>query len=593
MVIDDKIQHLKGLLKKWVLPLSVLVIFVTSFSLYHKSVNNSYLNLDDLVFFVKDYPFIKDISNAPKAFTQGVFQGTEAKDTTGSYYRPMLIVSFMIDAQISPSASIGNPSPKPFLTANILYHTFCCVLLLFLLLELNISAIYSLLLALVFTVHPLLNQAVAWIPGRNDPLLSIFILLSLLFLFRYHKTKKNTQFFLHILFFLLALFTKENAVMFIPLVFIFLRVIFKEPFSGADYKKLGIAYILCIIPWLLIRQYALSSNRSVSSPSLAMHNLIVNSPYFIQYAGKAILPFHLSVMSTPADTNYFIGLFAIALLAIPIVLSKEKNRAYIFTGISWFFLFITPTFSSGFSGLEHRAYLPLMGVIIIASQLDIIKKREKNNQPKTIGKKHIAGLFILMLFIALFYALSASRLYIFRDRYTFDKSAMQTSPGYAFPCQNLGDEYKTDADSDYALARQEASIDNTASAAARQKAFENYTNSIAAYREALKRDSTLVMAHNNIATEYIRMRMYPEAEKELRLELSKYPKNHEALFNLGYVVLGEKGDTQQCIALLKKSISLDSAFTEPYKVLSQLYQIKKDTTDALLYRNLFFEKTPK
>ena len=115
---------------------------------------------------VKNYPFLKNISNTPKAFTQGVFQETGQKDTLASYYRPVMIFSFMLDAQISPA--VGEyPKPKPFLEANIFYHTIACILLLLLLLELNIPPLPSLLLSLIFTVHPLLNQAVAWIPGRN------------------------------------------------------------------------------------------------------------------------------------------------------------------------------------------------------------------------------------------------------------------------------------------------------------------------------------------------------------------------------------------------------------------------------------------
>ncbi len=577
---------------KWFLPVSIFLIFITSVLLYHKSVNNAFLDLDDMTFFVKDYSFLKDISNAPKAFTQGVFQGADVKDTGESYYRPILILSFMIDAQISPSPTPEYPSPKPFLKANIFYHSLACVLLLVLLLELSLFPLSALLLTLIFTVHPLLNQAVAWIPGRNDPLLSIFILLSLLFLFKYQKKEKKTSFLsLHILFFVLALFTKENAIMFIPLVFIVLRFVYKEPFATGDYKKLGIAYILCIIPWLFIRQYSLASDKSISTPFQAFHNLLINSPYFIQYAGKAILPFNLSVMSTPADTNYLLALFAIALLGIPLYLSKERNNALLILGIAWFTLFITPTFSSGFSGLEHRTYLPLMGVMVLASQLDIVKKGSWGT-PRTDSpsQKHLIGFAALFLIFILFYSISSSRLNIFQDRFSFDKSAMQTSPNYAVPCQHLGKEYEIVADSDNAISLREAATDYNAASATHREAIENYTNSIAAYREALKRDSTLEMTHNDIAGEYIRMQLYPEAEKELNIELEKHPKNHVAVFNLGFVIFKEYRDYNRCIALLKKSISMDSSFWQPYQALSQVYQATGDSANMALYLDLYYKK---
>jgi protein O-mannosyl-transferase len=565
-VKGNKKQNSAFIPNKWFLPLSVFIILITSISLYHKSVNNAYLDLDDMTFFMKDYAFIKNISNAPKAFTQGVFQGAGAKDTGESYYRPMLILSFMLDAQISPSSTPENPSLKPFFRANIFYHAFASVLLLMLLLELNISAFSSLLLALIFTAHPLLNQAVAWIPGRNDPLMSISILLSFIFLLKYHKSKKISQFSLHILFFVLALFTKENAIMFIPLVFIVLRFVYKEPFATGDYKKLGFAYILCIIPWFFIRQYSLSTDRSISTPYDAFHNLLINSPYFIQYAGKAILPVNLSVMSMAQDTNYFLGLFAIALLAVSVYFSRQKNIGYLIIGVSWFLLFITPTFASGFSGLEHRTYLPLMGIMIVVSQLDIIKKTTSNQQQSALNQKHIIGFVLLSAIFITFYALSASRLYIFHDRFYFDKSAMETSPHSTTPATHLAKEYELIGD---------------------------YNNAIIAYREALKRDTNAEMLHNDIAGEYILMGAYPEAEKELKIELAKHPNNHIAVFNLGFVVFKESRDYPNCIALLKKSISMDSSFTQAYRALSQVYQSMGDSVNTILYRNLYYQKLPK
>src|SRR5437879_296672 len=71
--------------------------------------------------------------------------------------------------------------------------------------------------ALIFVVHPVLTQAVVWIPGRNDSLLAVFGLLSILCFIKYAEEGKLSQLLLHFLFLIISLLTKETAIS-IPLI---------------------------------------------------------------------------------------------------------------------------------------------------------------------------------------------------------------------------------------------------------------------------------------------------------------------------------------------------------------------------------------
>ncbi len=555
-VSDTKKQNL--LSNKWFLPLSVAIICFVTISLYDKSIKNDYLDLDDMTIIVRNYNFIKDFSNAGQAFKQGVFQVQGETDTLTSYYRPMVTLSFMADSYISPKKS-EYPIPAPYIRDNIFYHVVACILLLFLLLQLKIPPLPSLALSLIFAVHPLLNQAVAWIPGRNDSLLTIFILASFIFLLRYLKTKKTWLITLHIFFFLLALFTKENAVMFIPVLFIYLRFIQKEKIAVKTYLALGITYVLCILPWLVMRHIALATNADRSTLSAVIKTMASNSPFFILYISKSILPFNLSVMSVAADTNYFTGLLAIALLLAGILLSRQKNLHLIIFGITWFLLFLAPSFFSSFSGLEHRAYLPLLGVFLVVSQFDIIKQADFND--KSSSSK--LGIALLGFIFLLFFATSFKRLSIFENRYAFDQSAMEGSPTALLPCLYLAAHYEQE---------------------------KMYDKAIDAYSQGLARDSTYDLTYLNMAGDYIRLKNFKEAEKILRLDIRRSPNNSLTNFNLGLVVF--QGDTNysEGVRLWKKSIALDSNFAQPYKVLSQYYQALGDSSNAILYRNFYLKK---
>jgi len=122
----------------------------------------------------------------------------------------------MIDAQVH-----GARGSVTFHFMNILYHLLACLLLYYLLLKLGVNPLSALALSLLFAVHPVNIHAVAWIPGRNDILLTIFALLSLHGLIDYYK-KGDQKYSLSAFYrYAAALFTKESGVILLCAVFYF------------------------------------------------------------------------------------------------------------------------------------------------------------------------------------------------------------------------------------------------------------------------------------------------------------------------------------------------------------------------------------
>ena len=88
-------------------------------------------------------------------------------------YRPLRFLSLAIDWRI------GGGSAAPFHVTNILLHGFCAMLLLGLLRRLAVPAGLALAAALLFVVHPIQTEAVAYISGRKDLLCAFFYLAAL------------------------------------------------------------------------------------------------------------------------------------------------------------------------------------------------------------------------------------------------------------------------------------------------------------------------------------------------------------------------------------------------------------------------------
>jgi tetratricopeptide (TPR) repeat protein len=547
-----KAEPIKPKSGKNILYLYCAILSIVIVGLYSGITSNNFVDLDDTTVIVDNYPFLKDFSNAPQAFKQGVFQVYDKQDTLKTYYRPIMTLSFMVDAHLSP-APVDHVSPRPFLRANIFYHILACILLLLLFTALKINPVPAFLLTLLFAVHPILAQAIAWIPGRNDPLVAIFILAAMLSLLKYTETKKAGYIALHLLFFILALFTKENAIMLIGITaFCFYRLN-KTTIRKRESILFFSGYGVIIVVWYFMRSHAIASSGPDMSLAEATKNIMSNLPMFFQYIGKSLIPYGLSVLSTVKDTNYLLGILGIVIIVVGIMLSKEKKWDIIILGLLWFFLFLTPSFLTQFSGLEHRDYLPLIGLVIVASEMDIIKKLsfQFNWQLAAMG-----------LIIVSFIVVTHNRLPVFNNCFNFDKSAMETSPKNVLPCLYLAKHYEE---------------------------THQYNEAIGAYTEALKRDSNTPMMHNNIGGEYIAMNKYPEAEEELKKEIAKFPNNSFAVFNLGLINYTYQRDSI-AVNYWKRALQINPGFMNPHKMLAEYYAGKGDSIHAAPYRKWLKDK---
>ena len=191
--------------KNFFLRHSILLLTLAVIIVYFPSLRLGYTELDDSIFIKEQKAYNEDLSNLITSFKRGVFNPT--KDV---YYRPLLLDSFILNYHLSHENILG------WHVVNVLLHLFSVILLLLLLKKIGINELSSFLLSLLFAVHPVLSQAVAWIPGRNDTMLAIFVFSYLLTALKYSETKKFSLLSLQCLLLLASLFTKETAVFAAP-----------------------------------------------------------------------------------------------------------------------------------------------------------------------------------------------------------------------------------------------------------------------------------------------------------------------------------------------------------------------------------------
>lgn len=155
--------------RHWPLALLVAALAAVCFA---PSLRGSFV-YDDLLL-VERNPVITSFRNLPQAFSSAYwdFLDAEAASRIG-YWRPLTAVALMA------GHALGGGEPWAFHAVSIALHAAAAVAAVALLARLTRSAPLACAGALLWAVHPLHVESVAWISSVNDPLSGIFILLGI------------------------------------------------------------------------------------------------------------------------------------------------------------------------------------------------------------------------------------------------------------------------------------------------------------------------------------------------------------------------------------------------------------------------------
>jgi Flp pilus assembly protein TadD len=499
--------------------------------------------LDDNVLILDNLFFLGNIGNIFQTFKLEVFHVLHG---SAAYYRPVLTISFMLDAQLAGA--------KPFLYhfSNIVVHLITTCLVYLFLTKLNYKKELVFLFSLLFVIHPVLVPAVSWIPGRNDSLLTLFILASFIFLDEYIKTKTPKFYLWHLVFFALAIFIKETAIS-LPIIYVlYIWLILRNKKVLSISAGFSLGWFFGIFLWFLLRSAALKNPVPYTLPN-AIKSLSQNSPAVLLFLGKVLFPFNLNVLPTLEDSTLLYGVIAALVIFFSLVFSKNKRYNFLLFGGAWFIIFLTPSFIrpnpnyvADFFG--HRLYLPLIGLIIVFLEIDFIKNLNLHN------KRVIIGVFLLFLMMASINFIHARD---FRNKIAFWENAVQASPRHPLAHRNLGAMYYLDGFYD--------------------KAEDEYWKS-------LEMNPNEPMVHNNLALIYMDKGLLDEAEVELKKELEINPYYDKAYFNYA-LLYHQKGELEKAAEMWLKTLQINPDHVDAYLNLAQYYYQKEDLVKANYYYN--------
>jgi tetratricopeptide (TPR) repeat protein len=391
----------------------------------------------------------------------------------------------------------------------------CLLYYLFILLKCNRK--YALVAAIIFTVHPALATAVSWIGGRNDTLMTFWVVLSFITLVRYRLTSKLMWALSGLLAWGLAVFTKEPALLFPAAGIVYLLS------QGEKGRKLA----TMLAGWSVLGLVFLAARWNVARPGyntevLFLNNATQNINGFLSYIAKAFLPIRLSVYAGYDPAFFWLGALVLVALTGLIWYTGIRDKRLFLLGAGWFLLFLLPYAWRSVdypNFLEHRLYLPGVGLAMMMLSLrPVIELKGRNEW------------LVWPVPVLLLSAVTVNRLPVFTNGMTFWNDAARYSSGLYCVHDMLGKVYYERGQWD--------------------KAGEHF-------RRTLELKSDYTYGLNNLGMFFLQQGQSDSAVIYFKMALAQKPDYSEAWANLGSVYL-QTGEVGRAENSFRKALGADS-----------------------------------
>jgi tetratricopeptide (TPR) repeat protein len=378
---------------RWAWHLSLAGILLLTFAAYIPSLSNAFTNWDDPEF-VLDNPLLAHPS-AMAVLTTPV----------ANNYHPLTVWSLALNYRFSGS------NPVSYHWLNLLLHLANTGLVFVFVRQLSRGRFWTTVVtSLLFGIHPMHVESVAWVAERKDVLYALFYLLGLIAYLRYVDDRlRPTWLAATLVAFLLSAASKPAAVVF-PLTLVAIDF----------YRRRSLGWRLAIekAPFLaislLVGVLTLHSQRATGAidphrwgPSF--RTILFASYGVLMYVVKLIVPTHLSAIypyprnSDPLGPVFYLA-FAIVATALPTIVYLCRRSGHVLFGLAFFFIniaLVLQIFTVGQAMMADRyTYLPYIGLFFaLAWVLD------ERPEPASIGNTSrlvMVGILVFLIPFSLY-----------------------------------------------------------------------------------------------------------------------------------------------------------------------------------------------
>ncbi|MEN3335044.1 MAG: protein O-mannosyl-transferase [Blastocatellia bacterium] len=363
---------------KWILGLILAITFLA----FANTLGNKFAYDDTTQILRNDA--IRSFANLPTALTKEVWfwrigqdkdPNKEAGPTT-PYYRPLFTVYLMIGWFLFGTWAAG------WHLINVLMHVLAVYFVFLIFKRLSGDTKLATIATLLFALHPLRVESVAWISGVTDLFLALFLLPSFYLYMRYRDEGNKNYLAGSLFLFLLAAFSKEPAVALPIFIGAYELFIINQDRKLAERLRAALLFpalfLMMASTYFAMRYNALGFIfNDPSFVSYPLHQVLLTIPLVIcKYIGLLFWPVNLSIfhstpmVESPLSLRFILPLLGVAALAFGLWQLRGSRLARF--GILWFAINLLPVLNLGAFGTdflvqERYVYISSVGFSLLAA----------------------------------------------------------------------------------------------------------------------------------------------------------------------------------------------------------------------------------
>ncbi len=559
---------------------ALFAIAILTFIIYFPALDNGFVWDDDD--YLKNNVFIRSL-NLGDIFSNFVM---------GNYH-PLTILVYAIEFKAFGLSETG------YHLVNILIHILNTILVFYAINLLSGKPGVAIIASLLFGIHPLHVESVAWASELKDLLYSLFFIVTVIYYLKFKKDNRKKYYVYALIFFLLSLLSKAMAAS-LPVALLLI-----DYFKG---YKIDSKSLVEKIPFFLLSVIfgfvAIQAQKTSGATDIVFfpfdQRLIFASYGFVMYLVKLIIPFNLCAYyaypirsGNPLPAEYFTFLL-FALIIAGIVLYSLRKTKVLVLGVGFFaitvFLVLQLLPVGGAIMADRYSYIPSIGIFYLAGEGII---RLWNN------KKYRTLSYILVGVSLIFYSSRTfARCDIWQNGMTLWNDVIekyQTIPqayinrGIIFAAEKKYDEALRDYNKALEIEPKFSKAYNNRGGLMRT--LKKYEEAISDFNKAIELQPDYTIAFNNRGLLMNITRRYDQAISDYSKAISLKKDYAEAYSNRG-IAYRNAGKFEESLRDFNKTIELQPNYYKAYSERGILMAAQNKYDEALKDYNRTIEMQP-
>jgi Flp pilus assembly protein TadD len=532
---------------------------------YLNTLRNGLVSDDEMQ--VLQNPYIRNFHHLAKMFTT---QATFYIPGMPNFYRPLMNVGYLLCYQVF------GPRPFGFHLLNVALNVAVVCAVFLLTKRMFQDRNLALTAAVLFAIHPIHTEAIAWIAASPDLQLGLFYLLTFWFFLAVARPGGRFSYSAQLAMagsFVLTIFSKEPAVT-LPLLATLYEHLYRADRAETRPVQKVMRYAvlwLLTVAYLLFRVSVLGGLSSGSSVhQLTWYQTFVSALALLgQYFWELLWPADLRVFcpfhppSGLFDPAAFWGVAALAVCSALFFFLWRHAKPLSF-GLLWLLVTLAPVLNARWMPVaafeERYLYLPSVGFCWLLGW-GFLRLRARASARGAVWSRALATACGILVALCSFRIVTRNR--DWRNNFTLYANTLAACPDAYYVRRDLGSTYWQMGDVESAerewrealkVAPQYSNTWSSLGLVYLKK--QQYSEAIEYYRKAIEFDPDNPDAHLYLGVTYMDTHSLELAEPELRKAVSLFPSNSNARNALGKLYLDE-GRSAEAEEQFRQSVEIE------------------------------------